>query len=92
VTPFAKQCIDAGADALSATGGHRQLGIELYNGKPILYGTGNFFAQSQFMQRIPADTYEGHGFDPDDFSKLMPSDLHDRREVGMGHWSAQPGA
>ena len=91
VPPFAKQCMDAGADVFVGHGWHRQLGIELYNGKPILYGTGNFFAQSQFMQRIPADTYEGHGFNPDDFGKLMPSDLHDSREGGMGHWKAEPG-
>ena len=89
--PFAKQCIDAGADVFIGHGWHRQLGIEIYKGKPILYGTGNFFAQSQFMQRIPADTYEGHGFNLDDLAKLMPADLHDRREGGMGHWTAQPG-
>jgi poly-gamma-glutamate capsule biosynthesis protein CapA/YwtB (metallophosphatase superfamily) len=91
VTPFAKQCIDAGADVFVGHGWHKQLGIEMYNGKPIWYGTGNFFAQSQFLQRIPADTYEGHGYDLEEIPKLKPSDFHDTREGRMAHWSQEPG-
>jgi poly-gamma-glutamate capsule biosynthesis protein CapA/YwtB (metallophosphatase superfamily) len=90
VPPFAKQCIDAGADVFIGHGWHRQLGIEIYKNRPIFYGTGNFFAQSQFLKRFPADTYEGHGFSPDDLPKLTPADLHDSRDVHMGHWTAQP--
>ena len=90
VPPFAKQCIDAGADVFVGHGWHRQLGIELYKNKPIFYGTGNFFAQSQFMQRVPADTYEGHGFNLENLQKLAPADLHDKREGHMAHWKAQP--
>jgi hypothetical protein len=91
VTPYAKQCIDAGADVFVGHGWHRQLGMEIYKGKPIWYGTGNFFAQSQFLQRIPADTYDGHGFNLDELPKLMPSDFHDTREGRMAHWSQEPG-
>jgi hypothetical protein len=91
VPPFAKQCIDAGADVYIGHGWHRQLGIEIYKDKPIFYGTGNFFAQSQFLRRFPADTYEGHGFNLNDLPKLTPADLHDKREKnGMGHWKGQP--
>jgi poly-gamma-glutamate capsule biosynthesis protein CapA/YwtB (metallophosphatase superfamily) len=91
VIPYAKQCIDAGADAFIGHGWHRELGMEIYNGKLIWYGTGNFFAQSQFMQRIPADTYEGHGFCMSDVPHLTPADLHDAREEHMAHWSQTPG-
>jgi poly-gamma-glutamate capsule biosynthesis protein CapA/YwtB (metallophosphatase superfamily) len=88
---LAKQCIDAGADVFVGHGWHTQLGIEIYKGKPIWYGTGNFFAQSQFLQRFPADCYEAFGFDMDDLATLTPSDLHDARERLMAHWTAQPG-
>jgi poly-gamma-glutamate capsule biosynthesis protein CapA/YwtB (metallophosphatase superfamily) len=91
VIPFAKQCIDAGADIYIGHGWHRELGIEIYKDKPIWYGTGNFFAQSQFMQRIPADTYEGHGFGLADLATLTPADLHDTREKHMSHWKETPG-
>lgn len=90
VPPFAKSCIDAGADVFIGHGWHRQLGIELYNDKPIFYGTGNFFAQSQFLQRFPGDTYEGHGLDITELARLTPADLHDKREGHMAHWAAQP--
>jgi poly-gamma-glutamate synthesis protein (capsule biosynthesis protein) len=52
---------------------------------------GNFFAQSQFLTRFPADTYEGHGFDLDELSKWTPGDMHDKREVHMPHWAEHPG-
>ena len=91
VEPFAKQCIDAGADAFVGHGWHCQLGIEIYRGKPIWYGTGNFFAQSQFLTRFPADNYERFGFKLDDIQKWTPADLHDVREQRMAHWREQPG-
>jgi poly-gamma-glutamate capsule biosynthesis protein CapA/YwtB (metallophosphatase superfamily) len=91
VPPLAKECIEAGADVFVGHGWHRQLGIELYRGKPIFYGTGNFFAQSQFLQRFPADVYEAFGFNLDDLAKLSPSDLHENREKHMPHWAEEPG-
>ncbi|MDA8124641.1 MAG: CapA family protein [Deltaproteobacteria bacterium] len=90
VPAFARQCIDAGADVFVGHGWHRQLGIEMYKNKPIFYGTGNFFAQSQFLKRIPSDTYEGHGFSMADLGTLTPADLHDAREGHMAHWKVQP--
>ena len=62
---FAHACIDAGADIYLAHGWHKTLGIEIYKGKPILYGLGNFFAHSEFNGRVPADSYESWGHDPD---------------------------
>ncbi len=60
---FAKQAIDAGADVFVGHGWHTTLGIEIYKNKPIIYGTGNFFAQSPYVTRIPADEYERFGLD-----------------------------
>ena len=80
VEPFAKAAIDAGADLYVGHGPHRDLGIEVYEGKPIFYGLGNFFAQSQFLRRIPADGYEVYGFDMDRLPALSPADYHDARK------------
>lgn len=91
VPSFARGCIDAGADVYIGHGWHSQLGIELYKEKPVIYGTGNFFAESQYLPRFPSDTYEGHGFDPNDMAKMTPADVHDIREIHMPHWKEEPG-
>src|SRR4029077_498437 len=42
---FAKATIDAGADVVQGTGVHVLRGIEIYKGRPIFYGLGEFFRQ-----------------------------------------------
>jgi poly-gamma-glutamate synthesis protein (capsule biosynthesis protein) len=42
---LAKAAIDAGADAFLGTGVHVVRGIEIYKGRPIFYGLGEFFRQ-----------------------------------------------
>jgi poly-gamma-glutamate synthesis protein (capsule biosynthesis protein) len=42
---LAKAAIDAGADTFLGTGVHVLRGIEIYKGKPIFYGLGEFFRQ-----------------------------------------------
>ncbi len=42
---LAHEAIDAGADAFLGTGVHVVRGIEIYKGKPIFYGLGEFFRQ-----------------------------------------------
>ncbi len=42
---FAHQVIDAGADTFVGTGVHVLRGIEIYKGRPIFYGLGEFFRQ-----------------------------------------------
>ena len=91
VPSFARECIDAGADIYVGHGCHRPVGIEIYKGKPIMYGTGNFFAQSQFPARFPADAYEGQGLNLDDLQKLTPVDLLDVTGIQMPHTSDYPG-
>jgi poly-gamma-glutamate capsule biosynthesis protein CapA/YwtB (metallophosphatase superfamily) len=70
---FARKAIDAGADIYLGHGWHTALGIEIYKGKPIVYGMGNFFWQSNYIDRKPADQYESYGFDVDRLMSFNPS-------------------
>ncbi len=74
VREFAHAAIDAGADVYVGHGWHNTLGIEIYRDKPIIYGIGNFFAQSEFIRRVPYDSYESWGHDVDRLPTLHPSD------------------
>jgi poly-gamma-glutamate synthesis protein (capsule biosynthesis protein) len=53
---LAKAAIDAGADAFLATGIHHLGPIEIYKGRPIFYGLGDFF-WSDIQEPMPADFY-----------------------------------
>ncbi|WP_343699018.1 CapA family protein [Caulobacter sp.] len=41
------QCVDAGADVILGGGPHALRGIEIYKGKPVLYGMGLFMLKAQ---------------------------------------------
>jgi len=43
IIAFARAAIDAGADVFVGHGVHRLWPVEIYRGRPILYGLGNFF-------------------------------------------------
>lgn len=43
---MAKDLIDAGAEAVIGSHSHRPQGAEIYKGKPIVYGLGNFYLPS----------------------------------------------
>jgi poly-gamma-glutamate synthesis protein (capsule biosynthesis protein) len=93
VPVFAKACIDAGADVYIGTGAHRILGIEIYKDKPIFYSMGNFFAQSEFLKRVPPEGYEQYAFDPEQLQTFTPADYHDARigilpRPGPDWWSS----
>jgi len=47
---FAHAVIDAGADAFLGTGVHVLRGIEIYKGRPIFYGLGEFFRQMDVVR------------------------------------------
>ncbi len=51
---LAHRAIDAGADAFVGTGVQTLRGIEIYQGKPIFYGLGEFFRESQWELPISA--------------------------------------
>lgn len=74
VKEFARACVDGGADVYLGHGWHKTLGIEIYRGRPIFYGLGNFFAQSEFIRRVPYDSYETWGHDVERLPTLRPSD------------------
>ncbi len=58
VREFACKAIDEGADIVVGHGSHTVLGVEIYKGRPILYGVGNFFFQNETITAFPADSYE----------------------------------
>ena len=49
---LARKAIDAGADAVVGTGVQTLRGIEIYNGKPIFYGLGEFFREAQWELEV----------------------------------------
>jgi poly-gamma-glutamate capsule biosynthesis protein CapA/YwtB (metallophosphatase superfamily) len=54
--PLAHAAIDAGADAFVTAGTHNLGPIEVYHGKPVFYGMGNFF-WSDLQAPLSADLY-----------------------------------
>jgi poly-gamma-glutamate synthesis protein (capsule biosynthesis protein) len=75
VREFAHTAIDEGADLVVGHGSHTVLGIEIYRGRPILYGVGNFFFQNETISAFPADSYERFELGPD----ATPADFLDAR-------------
>jgi poly-gamma-glutamate capsule biosynthesis protein CapA/YwtB (metallophosphatase superfamily) len=61
VPALAHAAIDAGADVFITHGSHYLAGIEIYKGKPIFYGLGDFFFQYESVRAYAADTYEAYG-------------------------------
>jgi poly-gamma-glutamate capsule biosynthesis protein CapA/YwtB (metallophosphatase superfamily) len=59
VGELARLAIDAGADAFVTTGIHRLGPVEIYRGRPIFHGLGNFF-WSDIQQPLPGELYRVH--------------------------------
>ncbi|HHY86123.1 MAG TPA: CapA family protein [Verrucomicrobia bacterium] len=62
---FARSAIDAGADICLGHGPHAVRGVEIYRGKPIFYGLGNFVFQNELIEKLPAEFYERFGLGDD---------------------------
>jgi len=60
---FARAMVDAGADVFVGHGPHVLRGIEIYNGKPIMYSLGDFMFQNESLLRLPADNYARYKLD-----------------------------
>ncbi|MCK1715887.1 CapA family protein [Bradyrhizobium sp. 143] len=89
VVDFARKAIDAGADVYFGHGWHTFLGIEIYKGKPIIYGMGNFFMEEYLMHRVPADAYEAYGIEAEKLPTANPSaELHGGAEHEDWAWGA----
>ena len=55
---FARAMVDAGADLFVGHGPHVLRGVEMYNGKPIMYSLGDFIFQNETVLRLPSENYE----------------------------------
>lgn len=74
---FAHAMVDAGADVVSASGPHVLRGIEIYKGKPILYGLANFIFENETLLRQPPENYAPLGMTLE--SGAGVGDFNDRR-------------
>ncbi len=72
---FARAMIDAGADIFVGHGPHVVRGVEMYQGKPILYSLANFIFQNETLERLPNENYEAYDLGPD----AHIADFNDRR-------------
>lgn len=82
---FARATIDAGADAFVATGIHRLRPIEIYKGRPIFYGLGDFF-WSDIQGPFGNDYYERYA---DDINETY-GDAHDVTDAELFLMMAGP--
>jgi poly-gamma-glutamate synthesis protein (capsule biosynthesis protein) len=88
-TDVAHAVIDTGADVYWGHGWHVFLGIEIYKGKPIFYGMGNFVYGNVHLTRIPADSFESYGKDMNALPTLYPSaDMHPGGGAQDWSWTA----
>lgn len=55
---LARQLVDNGADMLCCHGPHQLRGIEIYQGKPLLYSLGNFCFMDNSQQVVARDEWE----------------------------------
>jgi poly-gamma-glutamate capsule biosynthesis protein CapA/YwtB (metallophosphatase superfamily) len=84
---FAHACIEAGADCFLGHGPHVLRGIELYQGKPILHGLGNFVFDNELVRFEPAELYEQFKLGP----SSVPADVYAARtDHGSRGFPADP--
>lgn len=79
---LAHQILDAGADVFFTHGPHHMLGIEIYKGKPIFYGTGDFVFQIYDVERFPAEMYEKLGLGEDATLEDLKQSMKKRSQTG----------
>ena len=78
--------IEAGADVLAGTGPHQDRGIEIYKGRPIFYGIGDFILQNDTVLLEPQDQYENVGLT----WGHTPADFYDKRARYEGAGVGKP--
>jgi poly-gamma-glutamate synthesis protein (capsule biosynthesis protein) len=78
--------IEAGADVLVGTGPHQDRGIEIYKGRPIFYGLGDFILQNDTVELTPQDQYENFGLG----WNATPADIYDVRAGYQGDGVGRP--
>lgn len=80
--PVARAAVEAGADVVAGSHGHVLQGVEVYKGKPIFHGLGNFVVVTRALGVDTADSPERKawaikrkvlfGFEPDPDYPLYP--------------------
>ncbi len=75
---FARRCIDEGADMVVGHGPHHPLGVEIYKGKPIFHGLGNFILQNETVRFLPDLSYTKFNLS----KEATPADFLDARSDG----------
>ncbi|MBO0881920.1 MAG: CapA family protein, partial [Mycobacterium sp.] len=93
IQALAHAVIDAGADVVIGHGPHVDRGIEIYQGKPIVYSLGNFIMQNDQVALMPQDSMLlwglGHEHSAADLFDVRAASRHeDTSEPGPGWWSA----
>jgi poly-gamma-glutamate synthesis protein (capsule biosynthesis protein) len=93
IQALAHAVIDAGADVVIGHGPHRDRGIEIYQGKPIVYSLGNFIMQNDQVALMPQDSMLlwglGHEHSAADLFDVRAASRHENSsEPGPGWWSA----
>jgi poly-gamma-glutamate capsule biosynthesis protein CapA/YwtB (metallophosphatase superfamily) len=74
IESFTHGAVDAGADICVNTGGY-QRGIEIYNGKAILYGQPGLLLQNEQVTRVPSSSMPLLGLSPD----VTPGEFFEER-------------
>jgi poly-gamma-glutamate capsule biosynthesis protein CapA/YwtB (metallophosphatase superfamily) len=94
IQALAHMVIDAGADIVVGHGPHRDRGIEIYNGKPILYSLGNFIMQNNKVLRMPHDAMILQGLGQEntaaDFYDARSAPKREEATADPEWWSAVP--
>jgi poly-gamma-glutamate synthesis protein (capsule biosynthesis protein) len=75
IEEFARDCVDAGADAFVGHGPHCIRGIELYDGAPIFYSVGSFVQETENITRQPQKVFDIFDMGPE----ATPADVYDTR-------------
>jgi poly-gamma-glutamate synthesis protein (capsule biosynthesis protein) len=87
---FAHAAIDAGADIVTGHGYHKLRGVEMHNGKPILYSLGNFIFENDMVKFQPADNYERAGLTSEhlvsEFYSARSNNDTGRYSVDASYW------
>lgn len=84
---FARGAIEQGADLFVAHGGIRESSVELWRGKPIVYGVRPLLTQNSQVTKVPNDSMERWGLGGHEHT---PADYHQMREgIAVG---ATPGS
>ncbi len=79
-----RRAVEAGADIILGTGPHVLRGIEIYNGKPILYSLSNFIYQYRTPDKIPVDLIHQRDTEVDRPTNVSVWDRRDPRRILEG--------